>query len=419
MADDTTRYDPATDADKPVVGATLAAAIQAVKNHLASVATSGAYSDLSGAPSLAAVATSGSYSDLQNRPSLAAVATSGAYSDLSGTPALANVATSGAYSDLSGTPNLASVATSGAYSDLSGTPDLSVYVLQTALNTIVSDIEAEMARLLQDVNNVRPGRRIRDIPEIADEVATYSSEYMFLHARVQAQDWSNLRIGDYFEVPNTSVGAKMNAIFAFDHYYNCADTAIGHHLVCGPIEAISIASGSTYNVNSGHIQWNTTNNNNGSAANKNPYIVSNLHAWELNEYLPGLPSDLQGILLNHRALVEDRYNSGSTLTDSTGWHWDDLGKVWSPGEVEVYGYVAWGTPEWSQGMESQFPFFQETKNRIYTDNGYSGGTRRGWWLRVARSASSAYACRVGNGGNADTNDTSHTNIRPRPCFLLG
>lgn len=116
------------------------------KPALASVATSGAYADLSGRPSLAPVATSGSYGDLTGRPSLAAVATSGQYSDLSGTPtipaaqvpsdwtattgvarilnkpSLALVATSGAYQDLSGRPVLASVATSGQYADLSGTP---------------------------------------------------------------------------------------------------------------------------------------------------------------------------------------------------------------------------------------------------------------------------------------------------------
>jgi len=55
---------------------------------------------------------------------LATVATSGAYSDIGGRPALANVATSGAYSDLSGRPSLATVATSGAYADLSGRPSI-------------------------------------------------------------------------------------------------------------------------------------------------------------------------------------------------------------------------------------------------------------------------------------------------------
>lgn len=68
---------------------------------------------------------------IKNKPSLATVATSGNYSDLSGTPTLAAVATSGAYSDLSGTPTLATVATSGSYNDLSNKPAIpSVSVTQ-------------------------------------------------------------------------------------------------------------------------------------------------------------------------------------------------------------------------------------------------------------------------------------------------
>lgn len=118
------------------------------KPSFATVATTGAYADLSGSPSLAAVALSGSYSDLAGRPSLATVATSGAYADLTGRPsipaaqvnsdwnassgiaqilnkpALANVATSGAYSDLSGRPSLATVATTGSYNDLADKPTL-------------------------------------------------------------------------------------------------------------------------------------------------------------------------------------------------------------------------------------------------------------------------------------------------------
>lgn len=73
---------------------------------LATVATSGAYADLSGKPVLAAVATSGSYADLSGKPTLATVATTGAYTDLSGRPTLATVATTGAYADLIGKPSI-------------------------------------------------------------------------------------------------------------------------------------------------------------------------------------------------------------------------------------------------------------------------------------------------------------------------
>ena len=77
---------------------------------------------------LASVATSGSYTDLSDTPMLASVATSGSYTDLSDTPMLATVATSGLYSDLSGTPSLAAVATSGDYNDLINKPDTAAYL---------------------------------------------------------------------------------------------------------------------------------------------------------------------------------------------------------------------------------------------------------------------------------------------------
>src|SRR6056300_697307 len=133
---------------------------------LATVASTGAYSDLTGTPTLATVATTGAYSDLSGTPTLGTASAedvgtlagnvvqlngsaqlpavdgsqlinlpsapvtsvagkTGAVTlvagDISG---LATVATTGAYSDLSGTPTLATVATTGAYSDLSGTPTL-------------------------------------------------------------------------------------------------------------------------------------------------------------------------------------------------------------------------------------------------------------------------------------------------------
>ena len=95
-----------------------------------------------------AVTTSGAYSDLSGTPTLATVATTGAYSDLSGTPTLATVATTGAYSDLSGTPTLATVATTGAYSDLSGTPTLGTAAAQdvgtSASNVVQLDGSARL-----------------------------------------------------------------------------------------------------------------------------------------------------------------------------------------------------------------------------------------------------------------------------------
>ena len=129
--------------------------------NLATVATTGNYSDLSGTPTIPTQT-----SDLTNDGSdgtstyveaddLATVATSGLYSDLSGAPTiptktsdltndgsdntstyveadeLAAVATSGDYSDLNNTPSLATVATSGSYSDLSDKPTIPAAQVQS------------------------------------------------------------------------------------------------------------------------------------------------------------------------------------------------------------------------------------------------------------------------------------------------
>ena len=142
------------------------------KPSLATVATTGDYSDLTGTPSIPTAtsdltndsgfitladvpaqqnadwdATSG-VGQILNKPSLATVATTGAYSDLSGKPSIPTAtsdltndsgfitlsdvpaqvqpdwdATSG-LGEILNKPNLATVATTGAYSDLSGKPSI-------------------------------------------------------------------------------------------------------------------------------------------------------------------------------------------------------------------------------------------------------------------------------------------------------
>lgn len=78
---------------------------------LAAVAVSGAYSDLSGAPSIPSAqvnsdwGASSGITQVLNKPSLF----SGVYTDLTGKPTLATVAGTGAYSDLTGKPSIPTV----------------------------------------------------------------------------------------------------------------------------------------------------------------------------------------------------------------------------------------------------------------------------------------------------------------------
>lgn len=93
-----------------------------------------AYSSVTGTPSIPAAQIQSDWTQtdntlkdyIKNKPTLSTVATSGAYSDLSGKPTLF----SGAYTDLTGKPTLATVATSGSYADLSNTPGIPTDVSQ-------------------------------------------------------------------------------------------------------------------------------------------------------------------------------------------------------------------------------------------------------------------------------------------------
>ena len=107
-----------------------------------------------------------------------------------------------------------------------------------------------------------------------------------------------------------------------------------------------------------------------------------------------------------------RYSSSEKLTESSGLSWADLGKVWSPSEMEVYGCPVWGTKGYSVGFDSQFPIFSDTASRI-------AGGRVGWWLRSVRGGSASYACLVGTYGTANNDAPTYGWLRPLPCFLIG
>lgn len=154
--------DNTSDANKPVSNAvSTALSSKANTSSLATVALSGAYSDLSGKPSLF----SGSYTDLTNKPTIPAgqvnsdwnsvsglsqilnkpTLFSGAYADLTGKPTLF----SGAYADLTGKPTLATVATSGSYNDLSNKPTiptLPTYSQSSVSRTLNSNFQPSTTR---------------------------------------------------------------------------------------------------------------------------------------------------------------------------------------------------------------------------------------------------------------------------------
>lgn len=100
------------------------------------------------------------YAHILNKPSLATVATSGSYSDLSGKPTIPAAQVSSDWNSVSGVsqilnkPSLATVATTGAYNDLTGKP-----TIPAAANLVIANPTARtlsLATAYQATDNTKP-----------------------------------------------------------------------------------------------------------------------------------------------------------------------------------------------------------------------------------------------------------------------
>ena len=264
--------------------------------------------------------------------------------------------------------------------------------------------EAEAGYNRQLANNTYPGRNLATL--FASEIAKYDTQAAWLNARAKARNDSGMRIGDYFDIV-VGTQTMRYRIGAMGHEYTAADASQPWMFTMVPDAPYTVPSSDTdYVVDGSYVQWNKTATNQGTADFPQPYLASSLHKYENEVILPRFPSAWQNVMRSKRSLAENRYSASGALTESNSWAWVDLGKIWSPSEMEVYGCCIWGTRGYSQGMDTQFPIFAETRNRIKS--------RCYWWLRSVHAGSSSSACNVNNNGNANYISAANDWLRPLP-----
>ena len=239
---------------------------------------------------------------------------------------------------------------------------------QTALNNAEYNRQGQIGKY--------GGQNIATI--LAGEIGS-GSVYDALHKRIAAANFAGLRVGDYLDVPLVSASAvttQQSVRFLLAHidpYLYCGDNSKGHHIAFVASAPIAVAKTVTGVANDSFLMWNTTNTNQGTADQKCPYPNSNLKAWE-TAFEACLPEGLTKYLLTQRVLLEERYSASGALNDSNSWSWQDIGKVFSLSEMEVYGCPVWGTKGYSVGFDCQWDLFRDTAHRV-------NGNRCGWWLR--------------------------------------
>ncbi len=331
--------------------------------------------------------------------------------------------------------------------ELIGTVDLNIptklselandthFTTQDEVTTLISKIETE--RLIQ--NRIYDG--IDLTVKFANEISLFSDEWAWIKDRINRGDYSGLYIGDYIPVTISSGTAGTTTITSqtfkcqiagIDTYTNCCDTNIGHHIDFISKECVDST-----------IQWCTTNNNNGTSVENNPWLSSIVYAWlngvnnlttsSYNNVSHGLNADNKGIyqllptklknqIVNKKQLLDSRYSASDLLTAGTGWYWEDMGNLWLPNEFEIYGtqvrgnigqVTSWWNPEANMGIA--YPLYLGNgRNRVKYN---SLGDRVTWWLSSVDSYGSSNVCSVYSYGNALSCNASGVFCCPL-CFRI-
>lgn len=292
----------------------------------------------------------------------------------------------------------------------------------------------------QIFNRIYDGRDLTQI--FADEIANYSDEWAWIKARIQSANYEGLYVGDYIPVTMNAgtVGGQSITqqifqcqIAGIDTYTGCGDVEIGHHIDFISREVINT-----------EIKWNSTDNNNGTSVQANPWLASNAYAWlnGVNNYttsafnnvahggnyanagiLQLLPTKLTNLIITKRNLLDSRYDSTKLLTYSTGWNWGDMGKLWLPNELEAYGFQVRSNMGYAQGYWNpeanigvSYPIYTNSgRNRIKR---ISSGGRSPWWLSSAAGTNSTYVCICSYYGDATSDLATISGIRCPLCFRI-
>ena len=312
--------------------------------------------------------------------------------------------------------------------------------LQNQFNGYSSTLDGQIDAVIKNFDRMYEGVNLET--KFATEIAAAGNVYAWLNNRKNAGNFEGIHVGDYFSVSlsaGTVAGYSIAAqtfkcrIVGINTYKSCADTNIGNMFYVISDEVINTA-----------IKWNPTDNNNGTASQNKPWLASAAYAVlnGVNNYttsaygnaahganasakgiLQLLPSTLQSVLKQKRNLLDNRYSSSGLLTGSTGWDWADMGKLWLPNEVEVYGCgirsnLSQTSGFWfpEAGLSIQFPWFANNCEHRVKRN--SSGARCSWWLSAPASYPATRVCHVNYNGSASSYFATYSSIFLPLCFCI-
>lgn len=274
--------------------------------------------------------------------------------------------------------------------------------------------------------------------KFSTEVANYSDVWAWLHARIAANDFTGIHVGDFIQFKTTN-NVTLNAqIAGINTYKGYGDTAVGNHIdfICKELwPTLHVFNKADYNNG---VPAFTPEGGTEIAAQEHPWLASDLYHYinSLSGYVPNaatknpamaaadytadgiysrLPDALKAVIIEKRAYIPKRFSASELLTDDNACGWADIGKLWVPSEVEVYGASRWGGQTgYSTAGFVQYPLF--ICNMLHAKKKSNG--RNAWWLLSAHSGNTTTFCNVSGAGNANHYSASNPGVAAPVCFRI-
>jgi len=302
-------------------------------------------------------------------------------------------------------------------------PNTGLSLSESAEGTNIALLQADRLYAGQDLG-------VKFATEIAESPFS-GNIWTWIQNRIRTGNYSGIHVSDFITF-TANGGTVRSEVAGINTYTRSGTPVIGNH-----IDFISRdlfpGSGAMYNF---------ANYNNGTTVSPSPWLASNLFAWlnSVDMQVPNsasapplmttvsysangvwntLPAALQEVIVQKVALIPSRYLSGNRLTDDNSWAVREIGRLWLPSEMEVYGTTVWGSnlspnQGWSSGGCVQYPIFANNMKRAKV---LGPGARSMWWLLNARGGDAFSICAVNESGFA-FNWNPNSALRFPLCFRI-
>lgn len=206
-----------------------------------------------------------------------------------------------------------------------------------------------------------------------------------LHDKMEAGDFSGLRIGDYLDLSSLTVDGTTYTWVA--EYRNLRLMIMGFN--------VYKHAGDTENVKD-HVVMQFRNcvlekRMNATGTNAGGYPASELYTWLNDKFKAGLVAAIGNHLYTIRRLLSTKGN----------WAWGN-DTVFLPTETEVWGTEVWSEKIWN-GFQAQWPAYRDSVvYKVKTLN----GSRKWWWEASPREDEVACFCYCDYSWNGGTHATA-------------